>query len=76
MLFFRKILQLDKFKDADFIYDKSFKILAQKHKSKAFLLTNLGIFVFPRNFAIRQIRGCRFQIWEHCFQNPAQKYPI
>ena len=57
-IFFRKILQMDKFESADFKYDNSFlKILAPKHPNKAFLVPDLGIFIFSRNFAIRQIRG-------------------
>ena len=56
--FFRKILQMGKFESADFKYDNSFlKILAPKHPNKAFLVPDLGIFIFSRNFAIRQIRG-------------------
>ena len=35
----------------------------------------LEIFVFSRNFATRQIRGCWFQIWQYYFQISAQKYP-
>ena len=31
---------------------------AQKYPNKAFLVPNLGIFVFCQNFAIRQVRGC------------------
>ena len=51
-IFFRKILQMDKFESADFKYDNSFlKILAQKHPNKAFLIPDLGIFIFSRNFA-------------------------
>ena len=43
-LFFRKILQLDKFEGADFKYDNSiFKILAQKYPNKAFLVKNSQI---------------------------------
>ena len=38
------------------------------------MIPNLGVFVFPRNFAVRQIRGCWFQIWQYHFQIPAQKY--
>ena len=33
-----------------------------------------GIFVFPQNFAIRQMRGCWFQIWQYCLQIPALQY--
>ena len=51
-IFFRKILQMDKFESADFKYDNSFlKILAPKHPNKAFLVPDLGIFIFSRNFA-------------------------
>ena len=49
-----------------------FKILAQKYSNKAFLvkntqemaflIPNVVIFVSSQNFAIRQIRSCRFQI--------------
>ena len=51
-IFFRKILQMDKFESADFKYDNSFlKILSPKHPNKAFLIPDLGIFIFSRNFA-------------------------
>ena len=51
-IFFRKILQMDKFESADFKYDNSFlKILVPKHPNKAFLIPDLGIFIFSRNFA-------------------------
>ena len=47
------------------------------------MVSNLRIFVFSLNFAIRQIWGCRFrktrrcwiQIWQHCLQIPAPKIP-
>ena len=32
-------------------------------------------FFFLRGFAVSQIRGCWFQIWQYYFQIPAQKYP-
>ena len=38
-------------------------------------MSNLDIFVFSHNFAIRQIRGCWFQIWHYCFQFPGKIYP-
>ena len=45
--FFCEILQLDKFKGADFNYGNSFfKIPAQKYPNKAFLVPNLDIFGF------------------------------
>ena len=50
-----KILQIGKFEGADFKYDKyCFQISAQKYPNKAFLVPNLGIFIFSRNFAVRQ----------------------
>ena len=56
--FFCEILQLVKFKGADFKYDNSFfQILAQKYLNKAFLVLSLISFVSLRNFAISQIRG-------------------
>ena len=36
---------------------------------------NVDIFIFPQNFAITQIREWWSQIWQYCFQMPAQKYP-
>ena len=55
-LFFREILQLEKFEGADFEYGKSFfKLLIQKYSNKAFLIPNLSVFVFSQNFAIRQV---------------------
>ena len=50
--FFTKFTKLDKFQGADFKCDK---ILSQKYPNKAFLVPNLGIFVFLQSFAIRQI---------------------
>ena len=56
-------LMFDKFERANFKYDNSFlKILAQKYPNEAFLVTNLAIFIISRNFAIRPIGGCGFQI--------------
>ena len=46
-MFFRKILQIDNFEDADFKYDNSFlKFLPKKYPNQAFLVPNSGIFVF------------------------------
>ena len=56
------------------IWQKVFKIIAQKHSKKKFLVLNLGIFIFLRNFEITQIWVCWFQIWQHHFQIPAQRY--
>ena len=75
-LFFRDILQLDKFEGADFKYGNSFQILApkypnqaflvpsfcQKYPSKAFLIPNLGISVSSQYLTITLIRRCLFQI--------------
>ena len=36
---------------------KNLKILAQKYPNKAFLIQDLVVFVFSRNFAVKQIRG-------------------
>ena len=50
-----KNLQISKFGGADFKYDKyCFQISAQKYPDKAFLVPYLGIFIFSRNFSIRQ----------------------
>ena len=74
-MLFHNILQLEKLNGADFKYEFFFsKILAQKYLNKAFLVRNLGIFVFSQNFASRKIRGCWYQIWQNCFQISAQKY--
>ena len=49
----------DKFEGADFKYDNSIlKTLTQKYPDKAFLVPNLGIFIFSPILAFRQIRGC------------------
>ena len=61
-------LQSDKFEGADF------KVAAQYTKNKEFLITNLRIFVFAQKFAIRQVRGTWFQIWQNHFQISARKY--
>ena len=69
-------MQIDKFEGADFKYDNSYlKILARKYTNKAFLVPNLGIFIFWWNFVIRQIWRCWFQRWEYYFQIPAQELP-
>ena len=52
-----------------------FLILAQKYPNKAFLVPNLAIFIFSRNFAIRQSRGCWVQIWQYNFQFQVQEHP-
>ena len=44
ILFFHKILQIDKYEGADFKYDNNYlKILAQKFTNKAFLVKNTQI---------------------------------
>ena len=66
ILFFRKVLQLEKFEGADFKYDNSFsKVPTQKFPR---------IFIFAPNLARRQIRGRWFQIWKCYFHIPAPKY--
>ena len=40
----------------------------------ALLVPNMGIFIISWYFAIRQIWGCWFQIWQYFFQVLAQKY--
>ena len=52
-----------------------FLILAQKYPNKAFLVSNLGIFIISQNFAMRQVRKCWFQMWQNCFRITSQKYP-
>ena len=51
-----------------------FQNCCPKHLNKAFLVLNLRILIFAQNFAIRQIRGHWFQIWQQLFKIPAQKY--
>ena len=58
-----KKVVFDKFEGVDFKYENSFcKILTEKLRNKAFLVSILGIFVFAPNIVIRQIR------WR-CFSN-------
>ena len=38
------------------------------------MVPNLKTFSFAPNFAIRQIQGRWFQIWQYFFEIPAQKY--
>ena len=58
-MFFREILQIDKFEGDDFKYDNGFsKNLAQKAPNKAFLVPNLGIFIFSK---ILQFKGTDFK---------------
>ena len=74
--FFRKILHADRIAGADFKYKKSFlKFQTKKYPNMAFVFVpNSGIFIFSRNFAVKQIRGGWFQIRQYCFQIPVQKY--
>ena len=68
-------MELDKFEDAD-IKNKTllFSNFSQKkYPNHAFLVPNLGIFVFPQNFVIRQIWEYCIQIWHYCFHILAQK---
>ena len=46
----------------------------KKYPNKSFWVPNLGTFVLSQNFAIRQIWGCWFQLWQCHFQIPVQKY--
>ena len=39
------------------------------------MVPTFGYFIFSRNFVIRQIQRCWFQILQCCFQIPVQKYP-
>ena len=75
-LLFHEILQLDQFEDADFKFDNSFfKFYPKNSPYKVFWVPNLSIFCFFwRNFAIRQNRGCWFQISRWFFKILAQKY--
>ena len=69
-------MQIDKIEGADSKYDNIFfLILAQKYTNKAFLVSNLGIFIISQNFAMRQVRKCWFQMWQNCFRITSQKYP-
>ena len=85
-LFFRKILQLDKFEGADFKYDNSiFKILAQKYPNKAFLVKNtqirhfwsqIQVFLFFRKILqLDKFEGADFKYDNSIFKILAQKYP-
>ena len=69
---FRKILQLGKFEGAHFKYDNSiFEILPQKysnkaflvkkHPNKAYLVPNLGIFVFREILQLDKFEGSAFK---------------
>ena len=47
-----------KFEGVGFKYDKNFsKNLAQKHPNKAFLVPNLGIFLFSQNLQLDKFQG-------------------
>ena len=51
------------------IWQDYFQIEAQKYPNKAFFVPNLRIFNFEPKFAVKQIRGRWFQIWQwHTFQ--------
>ena len=75
-LFYHEILQLDKFGMLISNVRILFSSSSQKYPNKLFLVPNLGIFVFfmkfffftifvfAPNFATRQTRGRKFQIWQ------------
>ena len=71
-MFFRDILQINKFEGADFKSDNSFfsDILGHKYLNKAFLVPNLASFVSSQNFALRQIRISNMTI---LFSNSSRK---
>ena len=48
--------------------------MPKKYPNKAFSVPSLVTLAFSKNFAIRQIGGCWFQVWQYLFQIPAQKY--
>ena len=50
------------------------KVGLQNQSNKAFFVPSLRSFDFPRNFAMKQIRGYWLQMWQHYFQIPAPKY--
>ena len=75
-MYFCKILQFDKFEGADFKYGNIyFQSLPQKYPNKAFLVANLGIFVFLEKFGIRQMLGCCFPIWQYSLNFLPKEYP-
>ena len=85
-LFFRKILQLDKFEGADFKYDNSiFKIVGEKYPIKAFLVKNtqirhfwsqIQVFLFFRKILqLDKFEGADFKYDNSIFKILAQKYP-
>ena len=53
----------------------AFQNCSPKRQNKAFLIPNLGVFVFSWNFAVTQIPGYSFQLWQNKFQLSTQKYP-
>ena len=71
-LFYHKISQLDKFKGADFQYDKKNflnsnpklprdSIFGKKYWNKAFLVQNLSIFVSSQNLELEKFEGDDFR---------------
>ena len=52
-----------------------FKNSSQKYPYKAFLVPNLSICIISHYFAVRQIQGCWFQIWQQFSKILCQKYP-
>ena len=83
--FFHEISQLDKFRVLISNITILFSNSSPKYPNKAFLVSNLGIFVFftkffctifvfAPDFATRQIPRWRFKIKQQYFQIPPQKY--
>ena len=75
LFFVCEMLQLDNLRLVISNMTNVIQILAQKDLHEAFLVPNLGILIFSRNVAIRQIRRYCFKIRQFCFQIPAQKIP-
>ena len=68
-------MQLDKFEGADFKYDSFIKFWLKKNPNKAFLVPNLDIFVFSKNFQLDKFDSADFKYYNSFLKILAQKYP-
>ena len=58
-LLLHEILEIDKFEGADFKYGNRFSLIpVKKYPNKTFLVRSLGMFVFSKNFPVKQFGGC------------------
>ena len=76
LLFSFKVLQFDKFESADFKYENSYLKFYQKNIEITHSWSQIyAVSYFLQNFAVWQIWGRWFQIWQKLFSKIPSKIP-